>query len=128
LILDSSVLVAIVLREPGFEAFVEKLAGQLQLGIGTPTLAEAGLVIGSRLRIDAQPVLDRFLRAFEVAQIPFAELHWRAALDAHRRYGRGHHPAALNFGDCLSYAVAKVTASPLLFAGDDFARTDIVAG
>lgn len=66
-----------------------------------------------------------FLRAFDVAQIPFDEPHWRAALDAQRRYGRGRHPAALNFGDCLSYAVAKVTGRPLLFAGDDFSRTDI---
>ena len=125
MILDSSVLVAIVLREPGSETFIERLEAETTIGIGTPTLAEAGVVIAARLEIDAQPVLDRFLRAFDVLQIPFEEPHWRAALDAYRRYGKRRHPAALNFGDCLSYAIAKVSGQPLLFAGDDFSRTDI---
>lgn len=126
MILDSSVIVAIVLREPGSEALVERLENESTIGIGTPTLAEAGVVVGARLGIDAQPVLDRFLRAFGVVQVRFDEAHWRAALDAYRRYGKRRHPAALNYGDCLSYAVAKVAGRPLLYAGDDFSRTDIV--
>jgi ribonuclease VapC len=70
-------------------------------------------------------VLDRFLRDFQVTPIAFGELHWLEALEAFRRFGKGRHPAALNFGDCMSYATAKLAGRPLLFVGDDFTRTDI---
>jgi ribonuclease VapC len=61
----------------------------------------------------------------EVAVVPFADAHWKAAIDAHRRYGKGRHPAGLNFGDCLTYATAKLAGQPLLCTGRDFARTDL---
>ena len=125
MILDGSVIVAIVLREPGSESFLDRLEAATAIGIGTPTLVEAGIVIAARLGIDAQPVLDRFLRAFDVVRIRFDEAHWRAALDAYRRYGRGRHPAGLNFGDCMSYAVAKLSGRPLLYVGRDFSLTDV---
>jgi ribonuclease VapC len=57
--------------------------------------------------------------------VAFGEPHWRAALEAFRRFGKGRHPAGLNFGDCLSYAVARVAGHPLLFVGNDFSCTDI---
>ena len=57
--------------------------------------------------------------------MPFGEAHWREALAAYRRFGRGRHRANLNFGDCLSYAVARLAGEPLLFVGDDFAATDL---
>jgi ribonuclease VapC len=124
-ILDSSVIVAIVRREPGFEDLVERLRQASSLGIGTPTLAEAGVVLEARLKVDARGVLERFLRDFEVTAIPFGDLHWREALAAFRRFGKGRHPAGLNFGDCLSYATAKLAAMPLLYVGDDFSKTDL---
>jgi ribonuclease VapC len=57
--------------------------------------------------------------------VPFGEAEWRSAVDAFLRYGRGRHPAALNFGDCLAYASAAVAGDTLLFLGDDFSQTDI---
>ncbi len=127
MILDTSVIVAIVMKEPHHEELVSKLRAAGTLGIGTPTLTETGMVLSARLGVEPQALLDRFLRDFGVMPVPFGELHWREALDAFRRFGKGRHPAALNFGDCLSYATAKVANHPLLFVGNDFARTDIEA-
>jgi len=124
-ILDSSVIVAISLREPGYEELVSKLQSADTLGIGAPTLTEAGMVLSARLGVEPQALLDRFLRDFGVVPVAFGELHWREALEAFRRFGKGRHPAALNFGDCLSYATARLAGHPLLFVGDDFGRTDI---
>jgi ribonuclease VapC len=124
-ILDSSVIVAIALREPGYEELVVKLRSADTLGVGAPTLTEAGMVLSGRLGVEPQALLDRFLRDFGVVPVVFGEQHWREALDAFRRFGKGRHPAGLNFGDCLSYAVARLAGHPLLFVGDDFSQTDI---
>lgn len=125
MILDSSVIIAVALREAGYEELVGKMRSAGTLGIGTPTLTEAGMVLSSRLGVEPQALLDRFLRDFGVVPVVFGEQHWREALEAFRRFGKGRHPAALNFGDCLSYAVARLAGHPLLFVGDDFPRTDI---
>ena len=127
MILDSSVLIAIVLREPGYEELLDKLRSTDTLGIGTPTLTEAGMVLSARLGVEPQALLDRFLRDFGIVPVAFGETHWREALEAFRRFGKGRHAAALNFGDCLSYAVARLAGHPLLFVGNDFSRTDIEA-
>ena len=58
--------------------------------------------------------------------VPFADEHWRVAVDAYTRFGKGRHRAGLNFGDCLTYAVARLAEQPLLFVGDDFRKTDVV--
>jgi ribonuclease VapC len=70
-------------------------------------------------------LLARFLSEASITVVPFGESHYGAAVDAWLRYGKDRHPAALNFGDCLSYAVARLAEEPLLFVGDDFAQTDI---
>lgn len=127
MILDSSVIVTIVHREPGYRELVDKLAAAETLAIATPNLLESGMVIESRLGIDAEAVLDRFLIDFEVTRVPFGEHHWREALAAYRRYGRRRHRANLNFGDCIAYSTARLAGEPLLFVGDDFAQTDIAA-
>jgi ribonuclease VapC len=124
-ILDGSVIVAIALREPGYEDLVSKLRSADTLGVGAPTLTEAGMVLSGRLGVEPQALLDRFLRDFGVVPVVFGEQHWREALDAFRRFGKGRHPAGLNFGDCLSYAVARLASHPLLFVGEDFSQTDI---
>ncbi len=125
MILDSSAIVAIVHREPGFETIVGKIAEASPVGIGTPTLLEAGIVIEARLGMDAQAILDRFLADFEVTRVPFGEQHWREALRAFRRFGRGRHAAQLNFGDCMAYATARLADEPLLYVGEDLSRTDL---
>ena len=127
MILDSSVIVAIALREPGYEELVAKLRLAEVIGVGAPTLTETGMVLSTRLGTEPQGLLDRFLRDFGVVSVAFGEEHWREALEAFRRFGKGRHPAALNFGDCLSYAVARLAGHPLLFVGEDFSRTDIEA-
>jgi ribonuclease VapC len=125
MILDSSALVAVVLAEPGHESLLAKIKTSRNVGIGAPTLVESLIVLLRRLGGDPTPVLSDLLRAFEAEVIPFAEGHCREALRAYTRFGKGRHPAALNFGDCLSYAMASAADEPLLYVGGDFAQTDI---
>ena len=124
MILDTSAVVAIVMKEPGCEELIMKIATG-NPAIGTATLAETAIVLSARLASDARSLLSRLLSEASIAVVPFGESHYSAAVDAWLRYGKGKHPAALNFGDCLSYAVARLADEPLLFVGDDFARTDI---
>jgi ribonuclease VapC len=127
-IVDSSALVAIVREEPGYELLAAKLgASGAPVGIGTPTIVETGVVLNMRLRLDARSIVRALIWQFDLVEVPFTEAHWDVALEAHARFGRSRHPAALNFGDCMTYAVAKVANQPLLFVGDDFAKTDIEA-
>jgi ribonuclease VapC len=125
LIVDSSAILAILLKEAGWERLVEKVAGSSVAGVGTPTLVETGIVLASRVGTDAGRLLSLFLAESAIAPVPFGEAHWRKALEAHRRYGRGRHRAGLNFGDCMSYAMAKLAGQPLLCTGEDFAKTDL---
>jgi ribonuclease VapC len=124
-IVDSSALVAVTFAEPGHQELIAKLAGAPSAGIGTPTLAETGLVLASRLGRDSRDLVIRLLAEFGIDEIPFGDQHWREAIDAYLRFGRGRHKARLNFGDCLTYAVARLADEPLLFVGDDFPETDL---
>ncbi len=125
MILDSSALIALFLQEPRHEAVLDKLEAASTRAIGAPTLAEAGIVLTARMRRSALGVVARFVQEFEVATIPFGDDHWKEALDAFDRYGRGRHRAALNFGDCMTYAVARIAGDALLCVGDDFALTEL---
>ena len=126
MVLDSSAIVAIHLREPGHERLIDKIdAAEVVVVVGVPTLLEAAMVLTERLGQDARPMMFAFLRRVEAEVIPFNEEHLDAAATAFIRFGRGRHPAALNFGDCMSYAVASVAGMPLLSTGEDFRSTDI---
>lgn len=125
MILDSSALFALVFRESGYAEILDAVSQSEWVGIGAPTLAETGIVLSARLGADAKPTLALLLEHLDLRILPFEAVHARAARDAFERFGRGRHPADLNFGDCLTYAVAKVSGAPLLFVGDDFARTDV---
>ena len=125
MIVDSSAVVAIFFQEPGYELLMEKVADATQIGIGAPTLVECGIVLSARMAKDARGLLVRFLREANIVTIPFSEEHFGIAIGAWQKYGKGRHPASLNFGDCLSYAVAKLANMPLLFVGDDFPLTDL---
>jgi ribonuclease VapC len=124
-IVDSSVLVAVTFRERGHEELIAKMTGASSAGIGTPTLAETGLVIGWRLRQDPRDLLVRLLDELGIDEVPFGESHWKEAVGAYLRFGKGRHKAQLNFGDCLTYAVARLADEPLLFTGSDFTETDL---
>lgn len=125
MILDSSALVAIFTQESGHEGLIDAVADAPAAGVGAPTLVEAGIVLSVRMRLDARPLLTRFLHDFGIVVVPFGEDHWREALDAFNRFGKGKHPAGLNLGDCFSYAVASLAEQPLLCIGDDFRKTDL---
>ena len=125
MILDSSAIVAVLTNEPGSASILAKLSGPQALGVGAPTLVETALVLSTRVDSSAREMLDRFLAELDVAVIPFSEAHWREAADAFRRFGKGRHAAALNFGDCMSYAVAKLARKPLVCIGEDFLKTDL---
>ncbi len=125
MILDSSAVVAILLREPGYESLLDTLCETAEAGIGAPTLVEAGIVLAARTRTDSRGLLARFLAEAAVITIPFSDAHFSTAIDAWLRFGKGRHPAALNYGDCLAYATARVAGQPLLCTGNDFAQTDL---
>lgn len=125
MIIDSSAIVAILLREPGHEALIDRLGSEPGTGVGAPTLAEAGIVLASRLGVTGRTLLSRFVQEGAVRLVAFDDDHWPVAVGAFVRYGRGRHPAALNFGDCLTYAIARVAGEPLLCVGEDFAQTDL---
>jgi len=127
LIVDSSALLALVFDEPEADRVEEAIASSDRIGIGAPTLTESGIVLASRLGGDSELLLARLVEGLDLAVIPFTAAHGRVSREAFLRFGRGRHPAALNFGDCLTYAVAKLAEKPLLFVGDDFAQTDLVA-
>jgi ribonuclease VapC len=123
-ILDSSAILAILLGEPDRDALLDKL-GSPPNAVGAPTLFETTLVLTSRCGWESLEELETFLHDLSVSVVPFEYVHWAAALEAHRRFGKGRHPAGLNFGDCLAYAVARVAGEPLLCTGNDFPRTDL---
>lgn len=126
MILDTSAIVAVIRDEPDRRRLVEAMANVAEVGVGTPTLTEASIVLVRRYGLAGRATLARFLEENEVVTIPFGDHHWSAAAEAYIRYGKGRHPASLNYGDCMTYATARVAEMPLLFTGDDFAQTDLM--
>jgi len=124
-IVDSSAVVGVLLRQPGHEPLLDRLAEAPVVGIGAPTLAETRIVLAARLGIAGKALLGRFLQEGGLTVVAFGAEHWSAAVDAFVRFGKARHPAGLNFGDCLTYAVARLADEPLLCLGDDFAQTDL---
>ena len=127
MILDTSAIIAVIRDEPDRRRLVEAMARAAQIGAGTPTLTEAATVMVGRYGPAGRATLARFLEENEVIAIPFGDRHWSIAAEAYLRYGKGRHPAALNYGDCMTYATAKLAEAPLLFIGEDFAKTDLPA-
>lgn len=125
MILDSSAIVAVLLAEPGHEKVLDRIKTATPVACGAPTVVEATIVLSSRLRRDARPLVNEFLREAEVEVVPFNSDHGDAAVHAFLRFGKGRHPASLNYGDAMAYAMARVSGLPLLYMGDDFARTDL---
>ncbi|TMF04126.1 MAG: type II toxin-antitoxin system VapC family toxin [Chloroflexi bacterium] len=125
MILDASALIAIVLDEPEREILVAKINAADTIAVGAPTLVEAGIVLSARAGQDVSAVLMELLASADAIVIEFGQRHWREAVSAWGRFGKGRHPAGLNFGDCLTYATALVAGEALLAKGDDFTQTDI---
>jgi len=126
-VIDSSALVAVLLGEPGWEMIQAQIEASQPWRISVVTLVEASMVVESRLGVAGKVQLDALLLRIGAQVIPVSGDDAVAVLDGWRRYGRGRHPARLNFGDCFSYALATGVGEPLLFVGDDFSHTDVVS-
>jgi ribonuclease VapC len=124
-VIDSSALVAVMSGEPERRLFIEAITAAETRLVGAPMLLEASIVMVRRTGEESLKDLHDFCARGAVDAVPFGPEHVDLAIDAFRRFGKGRHSAGLNFGDCLSYALAKATGEPLLFKGDDFSRTDI---
>lgn len=124
-VVDTSAAVAVILGEPGSDdlvAYLESAAARL---MSAASRVELGIVIEARLGPAGMDTISRFLRDAEIEVVPVDVDAADRALGAWRRYGKGRHHAALNFGDCFTYALAEQTGLPLLCTGDDFAATDL---
>jgi len=122
--IDTSIILAIALREPEVISF-ERLVRREAILIGWPTLLETRMVLTGKGFVNAAAIVDHLSELPNTTAIAFDEKHYRAAEQAFERFGKGRHPAALNMGDCFSYAVAAVNKAPLLFKGQDFGQTDL---
>jgi ribonuclease VapC len=125
LILDSSAIVAVILRERGHDRLVKAMDRATGLAVGAPTMLETGIVMVRAFDMHGRSLVSRFLRDRDVVVTPFDSRHWSVATEAFIQFGKGRHPARLNYGDCMTYATARVADAPLLFVGDDFAKTDL---
>jgi ribonuclease VapC len=125
MIVDASAVVCAIRREPGYDVVLRRLADSVSTAIGAPTLLATGIMLSARLGARGKTVLARFSADARIEVLPFTDEHARIALDAFSRFGKGRHPAALNFGDCCCYATAVVAGEPLLCVGADFAKTDL---
>jgi len=127
MVLDSSAILAILLDEPERPSFAQLIEQDATRLVSAATLVEVSIVIESRKGMAGRRLLERFLELTGAEVAPVTADQAARACDAFRRWGKGRHPAGLNFGDVFAYALAEVTGEPLLFKGNDFARTDIAS-
>jgi len=125
-IVDSSALLAMLLSEPGGEIFGRAIVNADAVRISAPTFVEVSVVLTSRTGAKGVLLWESMVRQLKIVIEPFTEEHAFLARQAFFDYGKGRHPAGLNFGDCFSYALAKASGEPLLFKGDDFRQTDVI--
>ncbi|MDN5794569.1 MAG: type II toxin-antitoxin system VapC family toxin [Intrasporangium sp.] len=125
MIVDSSALMAILGQEPGWDG-IAQAAALSTCRMSTATWLEAGIVADHRSASHGER-LNRLVEVLGIELVPVSVQHATVARAAYRRYGRGNGRAALNFGDCFSYALAVTTGEPLMFTGDEFTRTDVVS-
>ncbi len=125
MIVDTSAVMALLLKEPGASAFGAALAEQPRAAISTATLVELCMVAESRAGTAVWAEVEALLAGIAIEVAPFTAGQAALACEGWRRFGKGRHPAGLNLGDCFSYALARERGEPLLFKGEGFARTDV---
>ncbi len=123
--MDTSAAVAIIFGEPGGEDLVAALERADSRLMSAAIRVELGIVVEARLWPAGQDVVERFVRDARIDIVPVDEDQAGRALSGWRRYGKGRHPAGLNFGDCFTYALAERAGHPVLCIGEDFATTDV---
>ena len=126
MVVDTSAVIAILLREPGWPPIMQAILRDSTRLMSAVSRLEPAMVFEGR---KAGPVgdLDKLIADLRINVVPFDETQLARAVDAFRRYGKGRHNAALNLGDCCAYGLAKALNEPLLYKGDDFSRTDIAS-
>jgi ribonuclease VapC len=128
IVVDTSAIVAILRNEPEKDCFVDAILAAAPRFMSAVSLQEAGMVTAGRFGDDTiWQLLDALLVRLDMEIVAHDAALARIAREAFLRFGKGRHPARLNFGDCAAYALAKANDLPLLFKGEDFAKTDIVA-
>ena len=127
MIIDSSALFAILLQEPEAERIARAIALDTQRLISAATWLEISMVVFLRVGEEGLRSLDLLAAKYQLDLVAMTPKQAELARRAFKQYGKGIHPARLNFGDCIVYALAKDTGEPLLFKGDDFSQTDLVA-
>ncbi len=127
MIIDTSAVLAILFAEGDAVRFADAIAGAGHRAMSAANFLEAGVVVDNQLGPAAGRQLDALLARAEVEVVPVTRAQAEIARQAYLDYGKGNHPARLNFGDCFAYALAKSANRPLLYKGDDFSRTDIAS-
>jgi len=127
MILDTSALLAILLRELEAADFARAMEGAKVVRMSVASYLEAAIYVDRNGDEVRRAILDTLLEEFAIQLEPVSVEHARAARQAFQLFGRGRHAAGLNYGDCFTYALAKTVREPLLFKGEDFSKTDIVA-
>jgi ribonuclease VapC len=127
MVLDSSAILAILLDEPERPSFTRLIEQDPTRLVSAATLVEVMMVMESRKGHLGRLLIARFLDLIAAEIVPVSEDQARRAYNAFSRFGKGRHPAGLNFGDFFPYALAEATGEPLLFKGNDFTRTDITS-
>lgn len=125
MVIDTSALLAILQDEPERRAFAEAIEAAASSSMSVANLLETSLVIESRYGAEGTRDLDQLVEKARVELVPVDVEQLGIARRAFSRFGKGRHPAALNFGDCFAYALARALGEPLLYKGNDFARTDV---
>jgi ribonuclease VapC len=124
-VIDASAIVAVFLREPEREFYLDLIFSSKQRLMSAVTFVETGIVLEGRRGAVAMFELERFLEQSRIEVVAVDADLAAAALAAWRKYGKGRHPAKLNLGDCFSYALSRLSGEPLLAKGEDFTRTDL---
>lgn len=127
MILDSSPLVAILAGEPDAELYIQAISRAPRCRISAGNFIELSIVVESQFAVEVLRQCDALFRRVGIVIEPVTVEHAHLARQAFHDFGKGRHPAGLNFGDCFAYALAKQTGEPLLFKGNDFSQTDIVS-
>lgn len=125
MVMDTSALLAILLGEAEAEAFAEAIAADTRRLLSAVSALETSIVIEARRGPAGGREFELLLHRMRADVVPFNQAQFEVAREAWRRFGKGRHSAALNFGDCCAYALSRTSNEPLLFKGGDFSKTDV---
>lgn len=125
MVIDSSAALAIILQEPTAEAHIDRMLASETRLMSVANFVEIGLKMVFLKGTLGLPEIELFVMRANIELVAVDEQQAYAAIRAFEKYGKGRHPAALNYGDCLAYALAKLRHEPLLYQGNDFSKTDL---